>query len=182
MILNNKIIYSKTGEPFTFRSADVDDAAQMIEYLNQISLDTPYISMEPGEVKLSIEDEKSFVDRLKADDRSLMLVVLHGDEIIGAANVNPVSSKPRMRHRCSIGISLKKPFWNKGIGSEMMKTLIKTATDVGFEQMELEVVVENARALALYKKFGFEICGRHPHDMKYKDGTYADIFFMVKNL
>lgn len=182
MILQEKKIFSKSGEPFTFRSADVEDAAQMIEYLNQISLDTPYLANEPGEVTLSVDDEEKFLTRIKADARSLMLVVLHGDEIIGAANVNPVSSKPRMCHRCSIGISLKKPFWNEGIGSEMMKTLIKTATDVGFEQMELEVVVENERALALYKKFGFEICGRHPHDMKYKDGTYADVFLMVKAL
>ena len=39
--------------------------------------------------------------------------------------------------------------------------------------------------IALYQKFtgmGFEICGTTPNAMKYKDGTYADEYLMVKML
>lgn len=49
-------------------------------------------------------------------------------------------------------------------------------------QLELEVVADNDRAIALYKKIGFEKMGTFPHNMKYKDGTYADAYWMVKIL
>ena len=52
----------------------------------------------------------------------------------------------------------------------------------GFEQIELEVVEGNERALHLYKKLGFEVYGTFPKNMKYKDGTYADAYWMMKKL
>ena len=60
--------------------------------------------------------------------------------------------------------------------------LIKIAKEKGIEQLELEVVADNDRAIALYKKIGFEKMGTFPHNMKYKDGTYADAYWMVKIL
>lgn len=50
----------------------------------------------------------------------------------------------------------------------------------GIEQIELEVAADNDRAVALYKKMGFVICGTFPNNMKYKDGTYADAYWMVR--
>ena len=44
------------------------------------------------------------------------------------------------------------------------------------------MVADNDRAIALYKKIGFEKMGTFPHNMKYKDGTYADAYWMVKIL
>ncbi len=43
----------------------------------------------------------------------------------------------------------------------------------------LEVVTENRRAISLYQKMGFRICGTLPDNMKYKDGTYADVYWMI---
>ena len=34
----------------------------------------------------------------------------------------------------------------------------------------------------IYKKMGFEIFGTFPNNMKYKDGTYADAYWMMKRL
>ena len=46
----------------------------------------------------------------------------------------------------------------------------------------LEVVTENRRAISLYQKMGFRICGTLPDNMKYKDGTYADVYWMMRKL
>lgn len=46
----------------------------------------------------------------------------------------------------------------------------------------LNVIANNERAIALYKKMGFEICGTTPNGSKYKDGTYADEHIMVRML
>ncbi len=53
---------------------------------------------------------------------------------------------------------------------------------MGLEQMELEVNADNYQAIHLYESLGFEIRGTFPNNMKYKDGTYADAHWMVKNL
>lgn len=47
---------------------------------------------------------------------------------------------------------------------------------------KLEVVTENRRAISLYQKMGFRICGTLPDNMKYKNGTYADVYWMMRKL
>ena len=42
-----------------------------------------------------------------------------------------------------------------GIASEMMNVLIENAKEIGYEQMELQVVATNKPAIHLYSKFGF---------------------------
>lgn len=64
----------------------------------------------------------------------------------------------------------------------MIEKLISVAKEKGFEQIELEVVADNERAIHLYKSLGFEICGMCPNHMKYKDGTYADVYWMMRKL
>ena len=51
----------------------------------------------------------------------------------------------------------------------------------GSEKVEL-VYSDNARAIHLYEKFGFERYGIHPRAFKLKDGTYRDEIIMVKML
>lgn len=63
-----------------------------------------------------------------------------------------------------------------------IQALISAAGEHGFEQLELEVVTENRRAISLYQKMGFRICGTLPDNMKYKDGTYADVYWMMRKL
>lgn len=46
----------------------------------------------------------------------------------------------------------------------------------------LHVVTTNTRAISLYMKLGFEVCGMLPRSMKYRDGSYAGEYRMVKTL
>ena len=64
----------------------------------------------------------------------------------------------------------------------MFKKMIEIAYEKGIEQLELEVVASNQTGLALYKKMGFETWGTFPNNMKYKDGTYVDCYWMMKKL
>ena len=49
-----------------------------------------------------------------------------------------------------------------GIGSALMAQLIAFARENGFAQLELEVRSDNARAIRLYEKFGFQKLCTHP--------------------
>jgi len=100
----------------------------------------------------------------------------------GSCSFAPASERFRMRHRSRVGISLYRAFWGMGIGTALLGEILSGAKIAGYEQAELDVVSTNASAVGLYRKLGFETTGTVPHAMKYKDGTYADLLFMVKTL
>ena len=78
-----------------------------------------------------------------------------------------------------MGVAVLKDYQGKGIGKIMMKECIVWCKEHGIEQIELEVVTENNRAISMYKSFGFEVCGAKKHALKYCDGTYADEYSMI---
>ena len=63
-----------------------------------------------------------------------------------------------------------------------MEECIKWCKEHDIEQVELDVVKDNERALQMYQGFGFEIVGILPNALRYLDGTYADEYMMVKKL
>ena len=78
------------------------------------------------------------------------------------------------------GISIKKKYWNNGIGNALVKEVINQAKEIGYEQIELGVFSDNEKAIALYKKLGFEVWGSVKNAFKLKDGTYHDEIIMGK--
>ena len=64
----------------------------------------------------------------------------------------------------------------------MTDACIECAERAGFEQLELSVVAENKRAVALYKKKSFVEYGRNPHAFKLSDGTYMEFVLMYKTI
>ena len=64
----------------------------------------------------------------------------------------------------------------KGIGSELLKTVIMHSWDAGLKRIELEVFTTNTVAVNLYKKNGFELEGTK-RNARYLDGRYEDVHF-----
>ena len=58
----------------------------------------------------------------------------------------------------------------------------RLAKERGVEQLELEVMEGNDRAIRLYEKFGFERFGVRPNAIHLKDGTRLRELLMVKVL
>ena len=88
----------------------------------------------------------------------------------------------RWAHRCEVAIALYQKYCGRGIGKKMMETALEAARRMGYEQAELDVVSANQAALRLYEKLGFKRYGVFPHNMKYRDGSYADCIWMMKEL
>ena len=66
--------------------------------------------------------------------------------------------------------------------SALKQYLEELARQIGYEQIELEVVEGNDTAKRLYEKCGFVETGKHVRALKYDDGTYRDEFIMIKVL
>lgn len=182
MDYQEKTVFLKNGKTCLIRRAEERDAEILLEYLKATSGETPYMIREPEEVRTSVEEEVEFIRKNREAPRSLMLLAFVDGKHAGSCSFGGASERNRMRHRCTVGISLYRDFWGQGIGTALMNEILAGAKTAGYEQAELEVVSANEAAVGLYRKLGFEITGTIPRAFKYRDGTYADFLFMVKSL
>ncbi len=172
----------KNGKTCTLRSVEPEDAERMIAYMKIMLGETRYLLRAPEEFDYTVEEEAEVLRRRRDDPRALMILAEVDGEIAATSDVMPMGQKRRTLHRATLGMSVRQDYWGQGIGSAMMERLIAHAGRSGFEQIELEVVSANRRAISLYVKYGFQVYGTRPHGMKYPDGTYADDYLMVKML
>ena len=183
MKCQDKEITLRDGRTCILRSAREEDAEILISYLKATADETPFLMRNAEEYdSLTLEDEKKFIQQREAEERGALLIGFIDGQHIGNCHYMPVSDFRRLRHRCQIGIALYQKYCGFGIGKFMLEEVLSMAEKDGYEQAELSVVTENQRAISLYKKLGFEICGTQRHSMKYSDGSYADEYLMIKEL
>lgn len=182
MNYQEKTVLLKNGKTCLLRLAEESDAETLLEYLKITSGETPYMVREPEEVRTSVEEEVEFIRKTRENPWALHLLAFVDGVFAGSCSFAGNSERIRMRHRCTVGISLYRAFWGMGIGTVLLGEILDAAGTVGYEQAELEVVSTNEAAIGLYKKLGFQATGTLPRAFKYKDGTYADFLFMVKEL
>ena len=182
MIYPAETVTLKDGSTCVIRSAGPEDAARMLQYVHIMLGETRFLLRTPEEFDYTEEAEANVLAGRMNDPRSLMLLAEKDGQIIASADVRSYGIKSRTWHRSNLGMSVRKDYWHLGVGSALMERLIAFAKNAEFEQIELEVVAANRRALNLYVKYGFEVYGTRPHGMKYEDGTYANEYMMVKML
>ena len=182
MKVNSIQIYDKLGREVIFRSAEVTDAAALIDYLKITTGETPFLIREPDEVNITLEQEIGFIENKLYAEREVMLVATIDGKHIGNFSVMGIGPFKRYAHRCEIAIALYQEYCGCGIGKRMIQTVLDLAKDFGYEQAELEVLSDNVAAIELYKKLGFEKYGSFPRSVKYSDGTYAEADWMMKIL
>lgn len=177
-----RTITLKDGRSCTLRPTHPDDASEMIAYMKQIAEETRFTLRTPEEVTFTLEQERDILANLLEDHGSVMILAEVDGQVAGNCSTSGMGYKSRIRHRCSMAIALKKDYWNLGIGTAMISYLTELAKEIGFEQMELDVVADNERGIKLYEKCGFAETGKRLRAMKYEDGTYADEIIMIKLL
>ena len=177
-----KEITLKDGRTCRLAPNNSEYARDMIDYLKKTSAETPFLLRNPDEVKYTLDNEKAILDKLYNDDYSVMMIAIVDGRVAGNGSINGMGDKRKISHRCSLAIALYEEFWGLGIGPAMMDYMTELATEIGYKQVELEVVGGNERAHALYKKCGFIEYGRRPNALRFDDGTYRDEILMYKTL
>lgn len=110
----------------------------------------------------------------------LLIVAERGGEIVGTAGLHPVGAAVRRRHAGVIGLSVAREAQGQGVGTALMQAMCDYADRwMAFLRIELTVYVDNASAIALYRKFRFEIEGRH-RGYAMRDGRYVDAYAMAR--
>lgn len=177
-----KKLVLKDGRKALLRPALETDAADMIAYLKSTASETAFLMRYPDEVTFTEEREQAFLSQTQAHERAVMMNACIDGILVGNCSFSPIGPMRRVRHRCSIGIAIRKEYWGLGLGSAMMDYLAELARQAGFAQMELDVMDGNTAAIALYQKCGFTQAGRIPNAIQYDDGTCRDVLVMVRSL
>lgn len=172
----------KDGRTCILRPTAPDVAEQMIEYLKETSGETPWLLRYPDEVTYTLESEKEILAGLLEDPYSAMIVAMVDGKVAGNCAINSIGRKRKIAHRCSMAIALYRAYWHLGIGTAMIGYLTELAKQMGYEQMDLEVIDGNTQALALYRKCGFIESGVRHRALKFDDGSYHDEILMYKEL
>ena len=172
----------KDGSVATIRKAAVEDAAALIEHLKTTAAETTYLLKEPEEITLTLPEEKKFIMDMENRDNALLLVAEDAEGICGLCSLNPAGPYARVSHRGTVAIALAQRTVGKGLGKKMMEALIDVARNIGYAQLELEVVEDNDRAIRLYAALSFLPYGKRPDAMKYKDGSTKSEILMYKTL
>lgn len=168
----------KDGQKLIVRTPEIGDEEGLINLMQAVDGETKFLAREPGEFNFTQEQERKFISNIINSENSLFLVAELNGRIIANCSVGIVSNNKRFLHRASMGITVIKDYWNKGIGKNLMQECIEWCKEKGVEQLELEVVTQNNRAISMYQYFGFDIYGTKKHALKYADGSYADEYFM----
>lgn len=172
----------KDGRTCTLRPAHPDDSAVLIEYMRRTAGETEFVLRYPDEVSFTEEREREILENILNDPAHPMMVGVVDGKIAGNCAVSGIGARRKILHRCSLAITLYREYWGLGIGTAMIGYLSELAKQIGFEQIDLEVVAENERGQALYRKCGFVETGRRVRALKFDDGTYHDEILMIKIL
>ena len=89
---------------------------------------------------------------------SLWIVALDGEKVAGY-----VGSQSVMGWADMMNIAVAPEYRRKGIGEQLVRTLISRLKDQQVTRLTLEVRVSNTCAIALYEKLGFQQVGCRPN-------------------
>lgn len=104
-------------------------------------------------------------------ENTTYVVAKENNEVIGFAGIMSCLDEATLNN-----IVVKKSHRGKGIGGELLETLIEICSDLNMKSLTLEVDVSNEPAINLYKKFGFKNLGIRK---KYYENS-RDAFIMTK--
>lgn len=177
-MIYNKTVRLKDGRECCLRNGEESDAQAVIDNFNLTHAQTDYLLSYPDESGFDLRQEIDFLRKKKESADEIEILALLDGEIAATAGIDRVGSRYKVRHRAEFGISVDKKYWNLGIGRALLKACVECALKAGYEQLELEAVAENERAVALYKSEGFEEYGRNPKGFLSRYSGFQELVYM----
>lgn len=154
------------------RAAEPSDVAAITETMNQPraywgTLQWPYHSVALRETRFTV------------DRNNVQLVALLDGKVVGNIGLHREVAH-RRAHCASIGMAVHDAYAGRGAGRALLAAVVDLAEKWwNIRRLELNVYVDNHRAIALYERFGFEREGVH-RAYAWRDGAYVDSLSMAR--
>lgn len=163
---------SRTPPGLTIRATRVDDSEALTMMIN-------LPKFRAGTLRLPYqrsEQTRKWLDGLSAD--VLHIVAVLDGTLVGQAGL--FRHNGRRAHAAELGIGVHDDHHGKGIGTALMREIVEAADKwLAIGRLELTVFTDNAAAIRLYERFGFEREGTR-RAFAFRDGRYDDVLAMVR--
>lgn len=173
-----KIITLKDGRTCILRNGTEKDGKAVLDNFILTHEQTDNLLSYPDESDITAEQEAQFLKNKTESDYEIEILAEVDGNVVGLAGIDQVGSKYKVCHRTDFGISVDKAYWGLGIGRALMEACIECAKKAGYEQIELNVIADNRRAIGMYEKAGFVEFGRNPRGFKSRLSGYQELVYM----
>lgn len=171
---------SKTGKSYCIRYIERTDAESAWEYINELSQEKTFVSLQGEEITLEKEREQidEWVKGVE-DGSKVALVLIVDGKVRGMCDAK--REKRTESHIAWMGLAISANVRGEGIGGIFFQATIDESIKrfAGLRILALEVKAPNEVARSLYKKCGFIEFGTLPSGSMYR-GEYVDQVFMYK--
>ena len=143
------------GRLVRLRALEEDDLGPINEMIWQPEV-TAHIAMSWPE---PIAGTRAWWERTRTseDEAPFAIETLDG-QLIGNCSLREIDLKTR---QANLGIFVGQPFWDRGYGTDAVRTLCRFAIqEMNLQRVELHVYADNPRARRAYEKVGFKQEGR----------------------
>lgn len=156
------------------RAARLGDLKSITEIYNEAIKKT--VATFDTEVKTLEEQKKWFI---KHSTRNPIIIAENDDEIIGWASLSEYSTKYAYSDTAEISLYIKEKFQGKGIGKQLMSSIIDEGKKVGLHAVIARITDGNKTSIRLHKSVGFKHVGIMK-EVGYKFGKRLDVHIMEK--
>jgi RimJ/RimL family protein N-acetyltransferase len=173
-LIEPKTYHLKNGTSFTVRVGEQADATQLIENGKHFVENGDGQVLVPGELNPSLEDEYKWIENHRSKSNNLLLVAeIHG-RLLGHIDFYGANRK-RLQHTGHFGMGVRQEYRSQGVGRALLSRMIEWAqAHPVIEKINLQVVGDNTKAIALYQSLGFIEDGRKRNEIRLENGTAID--------
>ncbi len=166
------------------REITPDDAAAYLRLRLQIDRETKFMAFQADAGSLALNRLRGRLALMLSTDNQTIFVAEDAADADGEFIGFLCATGGVYRHdhhNVQIVIGVRETFTCQGVGTQLMQACEQWARARGLYRLELSVVTHNAVALALYKKFDFEVEGLAKAMLRIDD-EYVDLYYMSKVL
>ena len=141
-----------------YRLVKEEDASAYLEFFRTVVSETDNLACSAKEAAaMTVEDEQAFIRNTNGSG-SFSIIAVADDGICGSCDIR-IQNRERLRHRAEMGIAVRKEYWGTGVAQHILEEAIAEAKRRGIRIISLTVRTDNKRAIAFYKRNGFEFSG-----------------------
>ena len=177
-----EIITLKDGRTCILRNGTEADGQAALDNFNLAHEQTDFLTTYPDENSRTAGDEARWLKAKTDSPDEIELVAEIDGAIVGLAGIDRIGTREKIRHRAEFGISIDRAYWGLGIGRAMTRACVACARKAGYAQLELDVVAENPKAIALYESEGFTEYGRNPRGFRSRLTGWQELVLMRMEL
>lgn len=158
------------------------DAPAILALHRRVLEEGEWFITEPDEFPEGVESKVGAIREAARSPNGVLLVARRGHALVGWVQVVG-GGRRRTRHVGRIEMMVDGRHRGAGVGTALMQAVVDWATHHPIvRKLSLNVFAHNARAIALYRKFGFEEEGRRDGEYLFADGTFRADLLMARRV